>query len=252
MEDWKQALPEDIRENPALKDFKDPVALAKSYLETKSLVGASLRPPGPDASPEAKEEFARKLREKVPDLVPRSDEKALWEALGKPSKPDDYVPGEGDVPAGVNLDMGALRKAATELGLTKGQFRALVAASAKMAEESLGAHQKESAALKAEWGAAHPEKVLAAQAAAQRAGMSAQEATSLSPSQLRYWANVSAGNASGVPIRNQEGQGTPTPAEAKEALAEIRANPGYFDTRHPDHQRLKDRAARLIPLAFRE
>jgi chorismate mutase len=66
MSDTQDWMAPDLREDPALRDFKDPNALAKAYKDTKALVGSSIRPPGPDAGPEAHAEFAKKLAEKTP------------------------------------------------------------------------------------------------------------------------------------------------------------------------------------------
>lgn len=62
--DFKTSLGE-FASDPALADFKDPAALAKSYLETKKLVGQKLGIPGADATPEAKAAFEKALG--VPD-----------------------------------------------------------------------------------------------------------------------------------------------------------------------------------------
>jgi hypothetical protein len=48
-------LPEDLQNDPALKDFNDLPSLAKSFKETKAFVGSSIRPPGPDAGPRGAE-----------------------------------------------------------------------------------------------------------------------------------------------------------------------------------------------------
>jgi len=44
----------ELRDDPSLKDINDVATLAKTYKDTKAFVGSSIRPPGPDASPEAK------------------------------------------------------------------------------------------------------------------------------------------------------------------------------------------------------
>lgn len=62
--DFKTALGE-YAKDPALADFKDPQSLAKSYLETKKLVGQKLGIPGADATPEAKAAFEKAMG--VPD-----------------------------------------------------------------------------------------------------------------------------------------------------------------------------------------
>jgi hypothetical protein len=36
---WRDSLPQELREDPSLKAFNDPSGLAKSYIETKKMVG---------------------------------------------------------------------------------------------------------------------------------------------------------------------------------------------------------------------
>ncbi len=65
--DWREGWGDDLKNNPALKDFKTPVDLAKSYIETKKMVGQKTGIPGPDATPEQKAEFYKALG--VPDDI---------------------------------------------------------------------------------------------------------------------------------------------------------------------------------------
>lgn len=68
---WRDSLPEDIRGDKSLADFKDVGALAKSYISTKALVGQkALSVPGPDAKPE--------------------EVKAYHRAIGVPESPAEY------------------------------------------------------------------------------------------------------------------------------------------------------------------
>jgi len=60
--DWKAGMG-DLAGNPALKDFKDPTALAKSYVELYKKMGSGeLAIPGPDADDETVNKFYDKLR----------------------------------------------------------------------------------------------------------------------------------------------------------------------------------------------
>ena len=92
--DWRSALPDDLRNDPTLKDVPDVTTLAKRLIDTKSLVGKSIRPPGDGASAEAKKEFVDRLLQIEPALVyaPDGDKDALdrmWKKLGKPGKPEE-------------------------------------------------------------------------------------------------------------------------------------------------------------------
>ena len=59
--DWRSSLPDDMREAPSLKDVPDVATLAKRFLDTKSMVGNSLRMPTDDAGQEAIEAFNQKI-----------------------------------------------------------------------------------------------------------------------------------------------------------------------------------------------
>lgn len=258
-EEFKALLPEDLRANPSIAKFKDPAALAKSYVEAQSLLGNSIRPPGPDASPEAKAEFRKKMQEKVPELVYAPDgdeetEKALFARLGRPEKADAYEVVKEAADAGMNAD--ELRALALAVGLTKKQFAGLQKA---MLEPTLALKQKAAdadKALRTEWGHAYDEKVADARAVAQKMGLSAEEVAALAPSQLKAFANVAkAVGSGGRPFGEEHNRGTPsgklTPVEAEAELEEIRNNPAYFRPaphQRATHERLKARALELTQM----
>ena len=64
---WRDSLPEDLKGDPSLQSFKDIPALAKSFIETKKLVGAKQGVTIPDekATPEQRAAFHKALG--VPD-----------------------------------------------------------------------------------------------------------------------------------------------------------------------------------------
>jgi hypothetical protein len=161
--DWKQSLPEEIRDNAAIKDFTDVGALAKSYMETKAMVGDSLRVPGVDAGEAAWNAFNTKLADKVPGVVKMPDEgdeeglNTLWTKLGRPTTEDGYT-----APEGLELPDGS-KATAQKLGLTAKQFQAYIKHNAEAANETLTAAQAEQDATKnvvlGEWGAAKEQKL---------------------------------------------------------------------------------------------
>lgn len=55
--DFREGWDDTLKNDPALKDFKTSADIAKSYVETKKLLGQKLGIPGPDATPEAKAAF---------------------------------------------------------------------------------------------------------------------------------------------------------------------------------------------------
>lgn len=59
--DWRLGWDDGLKNDPSLKDFKDPQSLAKAFVETKKLVGQKTGVPGADATPEQKAAFYKSL-----------------------------------------------------------------------------------------------------------------------------------------------------------------------------------------------
>lgn len=114
-------LPEDLRGDASLKDFKDVGGLAKSYVETKKMIGdaALLKPP---KDPAQKAEWIKNTRPKLVEM-------GLLE--GAPEKADGYeFKFDGVTPEEVQGDpgLGAFREVAHELGLSQAQAQKLALA----------------------------------------------------------------------------------------------------------------------------
>lgn len=244
------AKPE-LRDNPSLKDFNSLEDLAKSHIEVRSMVGNSLRPPGPEASPEAKKEFRERLSKTVPDLfhLPEGDAEAegrIWSKLGKPAKREEYkfAPPEGVDPSVIE----SLRDAAVEGGMTQKQFEALAKKTVAGAQNTAAEVKKGLDALKTEWGAAWQTKLQAAAALAQSAGISEGTVAAilggrLPASQLKTWDYLATavGSEGGLPGPGLGGGGPKnglTRSEAELQVAEIQKNPAYFNAKLEGHDRL--------------
>jgi hypothetical protein len=79
--DWRASLPEDIRGEKSIEQYKTLPDFVKGFVETKKMVGQALRAPAADAPDEEWEKFYR--------------------AGGAPEKPDEYkfnIPAEISVP----------------------------------------------------------------------------------------------------------------------------------------------------------
>jgi hypothetical protein len=257
-EEWLKTLPEDLRVDPAIKDFKDPAALAKAFRDTKALVGNSIRPPGPEASPEQRKEYVEKILKSDPNLMfapsetaPKEAMDALWARLGRPGKPEDYKVEGTETTA-------ELRALAAQAGLTQAQFKVL--ASQAVADTAAAQKALDSGwqGLKNEWGLAFPEKVAAVAAVAQKLGVPPEAIAALNagkwdPAQVRIWANVA--KAIGGEPGQLPGQGpgagstTVTPAEANASLGEIMQNKAFFDESSPQHASLKAKFMEYLILA---
>lgn len=102
--DWRTTLPEDMRADPALEPFKTPDLLAKSYIETKALVGRSLVMPKDDTD--------------------EAGWSQLYEKLGRPAEAKDY---QIDIPEGAPPEFAeAFRGVAHKAGLSGKQVGELV------------------------------------------------------------------------------------------------------------------------------
>lgn len=241
-QDWKATLPEDLKSDPSLQGYKDIASLAKSYVETKKLVGSSLRPPGPDAAPEARLDFVKRLQEKVPELVliqdgddeaARLSRQVALERLGKPKEAKLYEPPKDVELAPEHLE--ALRKEAFEEGLTKAQFAARAKRVADAMASASQAKKDSQAALRRELGAAFDERTASAAAVAAKLGfpeaiVADLKVGAVDPSVFKAFAAVAKGFGETRQVAEQNGGagGKLTPAEARAQRAEIMARPEYF------------------------
>lgn len=120
------SLPEDLRSEPSLADFKDLSGLAKSYVSSQRMLGNSVRIPTEDASPEAKAEFYAKL-DKIPGVLRMPEDgnlDGLYAKLGRPEDPSGYkLNVEGDMDA---QSIEAFKGIAHQLGLNNEQLNKIV------------------------------------------------------------------------------------------------------------------------------
>lgn len=274
-QDWKQALPEAMRADPGLKDFKDVAGLAKSYTELLAYQGASIRIPSKDASVEQKHDFALKLKDKVPNVVllPETDEDRavvepmLWKALGRPEDAKEYS-AEGIELGGIELPMEELQKEALKRGMTKAQFKEQVKSLVEARHAAARAIKDNIEATKKEWGVAYDERMKAIVDTARKLEVPEETlkqiaAGAMPLAQLKVWHKVAAGlGGSGRQAGDQGQDGAKprkTPLEAQARLAEIHADPDYFllnqGGRSPNmarHELLKRERDELMPQAYPE
>lgn len=89
-DDWRSRLPDELKAEKSLEDFKDVGGLAKSYVEAQKMIGNSVRIPKEDASDEDWEAFHMKLgrpetvegydfvKPELPENVEWNDRLADW------------------------------------------------------------------------------------------------------------------------------------------------------------------------------
>lgn len=260
-------VPEDLHGEASLAEIKDLPALAKSYVETKRLVGASIRIPGKDASAEDQKAFREKLKAGVPDLVELPADPAkfaeaegmIFERLGRPKDVKEY-PALKDLKIEVGelkIDETQLRTYAHKLGMTKKQFAefAKEAVAEKQTIANLSSESRK--ALRTKLGDAFDDRLLAAANAAKKFGASDATVTAIRTGNVpdetaEAWMGVA--KATGTPgsqFNGEEGGSKKmTPGEAKDALAELRKNPALMDKTHPDQKRLTDKLLALTEIAY--
>src|SRR6266550_5917625 len=145
-QDWRASLPEELRGEESLKSFKDLPSLAKSFVETKRMVGNAVHMPKADAPQEEFDKF--------------------YARLGRPESPDKYELKRPENPAGGQWDEGLekeFRTAAHASGLQPRQAQGLLDWFNKTQTERLSAYTKGMeegvGKLKTEWGTKFDEKV---------------------------------------------------------------------------------------------
>lgn len=165
---WMSALPAEMQGNPTLQDVKSVEALAQRFIDTKSMVGNSIRVPGQDASTEDMAAFRQSLLDKNVGLmaVPNSEDaeamQAVYKQLGMPDAADGYSRPENW--AGMTDERyGHLSAIAHKAGISKGQFEQVVSALStsdnEVSGKYAGEHQAGIDQLKGEWGGAYEQKV---------------------------------------------------------------------------------------------
>jgi len=115
-ENWRDSLPEDIRNEPSLGSIKCFQALAKSYVHAQRAVGANkIAIPGSNATDDEKNDF--------------------YKALGRPEDAEKYeFKRPEDLPENIQFDESAMkgfREEAFKMGLSQEQYNAAIGFQAK-------------------------------------------------------------------------------------------------------------------------
>jgi hypothetical protein len=238
-DDWRTSVPEEIRGHKSLEHITDVGALAKSYVNAQSMIGADkLAIPGKHATDE--------------------DWGEVYRRLGRPDTPDGYEL-VNEMPEGIeqNDDMlNWFRATAHEIGMTPTQAQKMLGKYNQFLGTQMGAdegmveqlRETTEIELKKEYGAAFADRVSNGNAVMQEFG--AEGLTELQmadgrllgdhPEIIKMMVNVGEFINSKIGedvLAGTKSSGGLTPDDAKAKLSEIRA-PGtpYWDQRHPEHQ----------------
>lgn len=165
-QNWRDSLPPDLKDAPTLQDIPDINALAKRFIDTKAMVGNSMRLPTEDAGADDIQAAVDKIlgNEKLglmrkPDPEDIDGLNSIYNSLGRPEDISGY-----QAPEGVDANaFGAMAEKAHELGLTKAQYENLSQAHAALVKGEVDAAITERNTglqqLQGEWGLAYDEKV---------------------------------------------------------------------------------------------
>ena len=237
------SLPEDLRAEPSLRNFTDPVSLAKSYVHAQRMIGADKIPlPGKSATEDEWRQVYKRLG--APDSAKGYDFKVSPDAMR-------------------DTEVEAFRAAAFEAGLNGKQagriaqfLEGTVAQSRTAMEEGLQAVRQEGEQeLRREWGQAFDQQVqLAHKAAVTFLGNTdLLDSVELAdgrllgdhPAIVKMFANL----AKEIGEDNLLGDASElvmTPAEAQNKISEMtRQGTPYWDKFHPEHRAYVDEALRL-------
>lgn len=238
-DDWRTNVPEEIRGHKSLEHITDVGALAKSYVNAQSMIGADkLAIPGKHATDE--------------------DWGEVYRRLGRPDSPDGYEL-DNEMPEGIEQSDDMLnwfKSAAHEAGLTPSQAQKLLGGYNQFLGTQVGADEAQiqqmrettEVELKKEYGAAYADRITNGNAAMQEFGSAELSEIQLAdgrllgdhPGIIKMMVNVSEFINSKIGedvLAGTKSSGGLTPDDAKAKLSEIRA-PGtpYWDQRHPEHQ----------------
>lgn len=127
---FRNSLSEDLQGEASLADFKDVNGLAKSYVNAQRMLGNSLRVPGEDASPEAREEFYQKVEAagglmRAPNFEDAESMNALYNNLGRPETKEGYA-AEIEGMEFDNEALGQFNQLAHDAGLTNKQYETML------------------------------------------------------------------------------------------------------------------------------
>lgn len=246
-ENWQEILPDEIRNQANVRNFKTVPDVVKAYIHAQKMIGAD-----------------KVAISKVPS---EAEVREIQERLGLPKEVDKY---EVKLPENTALKkeyVDSLKKAAFEAGVLPAQAQKLVEflnTQEIEAQNSYNLHakaefEKNMASIKNEWGDAYGQMTAQAKAALKEFGATQDDINyfkqhfGANPTVLRFLSKVG-GTLSEDKIKGEGGinPGAMTPNQALQKIAEIRANikGPYFDSNHGDHAATKAEMKKLHEIAY--
>jgi hypothetical protein len=227
-----EQIPEEYRDNASLQTFENIGDLAKSFVETKAMVGNSTRRPSEDAGPEAYQEYLNKLINNDPTLMLKPDfanaeqSTEFYRTLGLPDEVSKYT-----LPESVVLEdevAAELLGVMFDAKIPQSQVNQIMTAFSDRQKETTDnlqmAREQDETSLKNKWGLAMTDRERAAKQANEDF-YPGRDFDALTGAEKESLYNIShamtgksapaAGDAGGIPSDSM------TPEEAKAQAAEI-------------------------------
>jgi len=237
--DWKSSLPDDLRNDPTLNNFKDVESLAKTVVHQQKQMGGRIH------IPKTEEEYS--------------------EVYSKLGRPDDASAYELNVPQGLEpyfneQALNDFKSVAHKIGLNQNQVNALMEYQSGAINYELEnqpamlAQQKEQveSQLKSEWGLDFQKNMRAAHRALQVYGDD--EIIDLmngpagnNPAVVKLFARLGAEVTEDMAQNTQRSNVAVSPLDAQDEINSTMANPShpYFDASHPEHRTAVERMRQL-------
>jgi hypothetical protein len=237
--DWKSTLPDDLKNDPTLSNFKDVESLAKTVVHQQKQMGNRI------PLPKTEEEFGE-----------------LYDKLGRPTDANGY---EINVPTelGQYFDDGALNEfkgVAHKIGLNQNQVNALIEYQAGAINNELqnepamlsAQKQETESQLKQDWGLEYDKNLRAAKRALQVYGdeeimQLMNTSAGNHPAVVKLFARLGAEVTEDMAKNTQNSNIAVSPLDAKDEIQSTMANPKhpYFDASHPEHKTAIERMRQL-------
>ena len=252
-EDWRNAIPEDLQNDPSLADIQDVAGLAKGYVHAQHMIGSDkVVIPSREASQEELDTFYNKL--------------------GRPESVDGYEAPTENMPEDVAMDADVQSRffeEAHRIGLNSQQAAALVRWQAEQIGTQQATHienveaemQQAEATMRKEFGKSYEEKMNMATGAAKEFGgeelLEVLNSTGLGnhPAVIKAFASIGKAISNDEIIGGGGRQGfMMSPAEAQSEIANRKRDPNFWssyqDTEHTAHKESVAEMARLYELAY--
>tara|TARA_R100000426_G_scaffold79322_1_gene56978 strand:- start:20 stop:856 length:837 start_codon:yes stop_codon:yes gene_type:complete len=243
-QDWRNTLPEDLKNDPTLQNYKDVASLAKTVVHQQQMIGNRI------PLPKTEEEKAE-----------------LYGKLGRPDAPEKYEVNVGqDYEQYFNESaLNEFKNVAHKIGLNNDQVSALIDFQKSQVDYELQnqpgmleSQRKETEqSLKQEWGFDYDKNVRAAQRALDVYGdedlkqlMNTEVGNN--PAIIKLFHRLGQEVTEDMAQNTQNNKLTISPVDAKQEISAIMQNPKhpYFDSRHREHKDAVEKMRQLHEKAF--